>query len=91
MRYVLCLSIGHSRFAHAFMWDTGTSVGTLSGMVKPVNNIDVKQTRPYRCVTASEDYSVCYYEGPPFKYKDAKKVAIYEILMQQFFLCLYAK
>ncbi|XP_065071602.1 WD repeat-containing protein 1-A-like [Rhopilema esculentum] len=64
---------GREKFAHAFMWDTGTSVGTLTGMSKSVNNIDVKQTRPYRCVTASEDYSVCYFEGPPFKYKDSKK------------------
>ncbi len=63
-----------SRFAHVFMWDTGTSVGNLAGMTKTVNNVDIKQNRPYRCVTAGEDYSVCFFEGPPFKYKDMKKV-----------------
>lgn len=56
------------------MWDTGTSVGTLSGHAKTVNNVDVKQTRPYRVITSSEDYTASFYEGPPFKFKDLKKV-----------------
>ena len=56
------------------MWDTGTSVGTLTGISKTSNNIDVKQNRPYRVVTASEDYTVCYFEGPPFKFKNQLKV-----------------
>ena len=56
------------------MWDTGTSVGTISGISKTVNNVDVKQNRPYRVVTASEDFSACFYEGPPFKWKSQLKV-----------------
>ena len=51
------------------MWDTGTSVGTLSGPAKPCNNIDIKQNRPYRLIISSEDYSSYFYEGPPFKFK----------------------
>ena len=49
-------------------------MGTISGISKTVNNVDVKQNRPYRVVTASEDYSVCFYEGPPFKFKNQLKV-----------------
>eukprot|EP00794_Sanderia_malayensis_P005444 gene5444-6126_t len=64
---------GKEKFAHVFMWDTGTSVGTLAGMSKSVNNVDIKQNRPYRCVTASEDYTTCYFEGPPFKFKGDKR------------------
>ena len=59
------------------MWDTGTSVGTLHGMTKSVNNVDIKPNRPYRCVVASEDFSVTYFEGPPFKYKNTKKVSLH--------------
>uniref|UniRef100_T2MIR7 WD repeat-containing protein 1 n=1 Tax=Hydra vulgaris TaxID=6087 RepID=T2MIR7_HYDVU len=60
---------GREKAAHVFMWDTGTSVGELTGPLKACNNISIKQTRPYRLVVSSEDYSTCYYEGPPFKLK----------------------
>ena len=63
------------RAAHIFMWDTGTSVGELTGPLKACNNISIKQTRPYRLVVSSEDYSTCYYEGPPFKLKTQFRVS----------------
>ena len=74
---LICIQNSRSlifRFAHAIMWDTGTSVGNLAGQAKPINNVDIKQNRPYRAVTASEDYTVSFFEGPPFKYKDQIKV-----------------
>jgi len=62
------------RFAAAFLWDSGSSVGDLSGALKSCNNIDIKQNRPYRLILASEDYQSYYYEGPPFKQKSAYSV-----------------
>eukprot|EP00730_Choanoeca_flexa_P020461 TRINITY_DN9992_c0_g1_i3.p1 TRINITY_DN9992_c0_g1~~TRINITY_DN9992_c0_g1_i3.p1 ORF type:complete len:597 (+),score=141.68 TRINITY_DN9992_c0_g1_i3:51-1841(+) len=56
------------KFAHAFLWDSGSSVGSLDGHSKRVNSIDFKQTRPFRVVTASEDSDVGFYAGPPFKF-----------------------
>eukprot|EP00045_Choanoeca_perplexa_P008018 m.73312 g.73312 ORF g.73312 m.73312 type:complete len:596 (-) comp14324_c0_seq1:756-2543(-) len=56
------------KFAHAFLWDSGSSVGSLDGHSKRVNSIDFKQTRPYRVVTASEDSDTGFYAGPPFKF-----------------------
>ena len=63
-----------SRFAHAFLVDTGSGVGQMMGHAKCVNTVDYKTTRPFRVITASEDYSVGFYEGPPFKLKFTNKV-----------------
>jgi len=52
-----------------FSADTGTSTGEIMGTSKPINSVDFKPTRPFRAVVASEDNSVCYFEGPPFKWK----------------------
>jgi hypothetical protein len=62
------------RFAHAFLMDTGSGVGQMMGHAKLVNTVDYKSTRPFRVVTASEDYSSGFYEGPPFKLKFTNKV-----------------
>lgn len=58
---------GADTFARAFLWDSGSSVGELTGHSKMCNAIDIKQQRPYRLVTASEDTDVGFYAGPPFK------------------------
>jgi hypothetical protein len=58
------------RYAHAFLVDTGSGVGEMSGHEKCVNTVDYKTTRPFAIVTASEDYSSRLYPGPPFKNKD---------------------
>jgi len=63
---------GREKYAAAFLWDTGSSVGNLNGPAKYCNSIDIKQNRPYRLCLASEDYSSYFYEGPPFKTKDWK-------------------
>lgn len=56
------------------MWDTGSSVGDLSGHAKSVQSCDIKQTRPYRVATGSEDFLVNWFEGPPFKFNKSIKV-----------------
>ncbi|CAF0949424.1 unnamed protein product [Brachionus calyciflorus] len=60
---------GREKFGHVFSADTGTSTGEIMGTSKPINSVDLKPTRPFRCVVASEDNSLCYFEGPPFKWK----------------------
>lgn len=37
------------------MFDSGTSVGEISGHSKTVNSVDIKPNRPFRAVTASDD------------------------------------
>ncbi|XP_070758346.1 WD repeat-containing protein 1 [Enoplosus armatus] len=60
---------GREKFGSVFLWDTGSTVGELSGHCKLINSVDIKQTRPYRLATASDDTSVTFFEGPPFKFK----------------------
>ena len=57
-----------------FLWDSGSSVGEITGHSKSINSIDYRPSRPFRVATAGEDNSVCWYEGPPFRYKNAFKV-----------------
>ncbi|XP_072262540.1 WD repeat-containing protein 1 isoform X1 [Pyxicephalus adspersus] len=57
------------RFGAVFLWDTGSSVGDITGHNKVINSVDIKQTRPYRLVTGSDDNCSAFFEGPPFKFK----------------------
>lgn len=64
-----CPSLPPLRFGHVFLWDSGSSVGDIIGHSKAINAIDLKQSRPFRVVTAGEDNLMCWYEGPPFRFK----------------------
>ena len=63
-----------SRFARAFLWDSGSTVGAMGGIAKAVNSISYKPTRPYRIAVGSEDKCGYFFAGPPFKYDHALKV-----------------
>ncbi|KAK2154102.1 hypothetical protein LSH36_276g00012 [Paralvinella palmiformis] len=59
---------GREKYGHVFNADTGTSVGEIMGQSKPLNSVDFRAQRPFRIVTASEDNSVAFFQGPPFKF-----------------------
>eukprot|EP00056_Hartaetosiga_gracilis_P021022 m.22401 g.22401 ORF g.22401 m.22401 type:complete len:597 (-) comp8836_c0_seq1:2086-3876(-) len=58
---------GGELFCHAFLWDSGSSVGKMIGHTKVANSIDFRMQRPFRSASASDDGKVCFYHGPPFK------------------------
>ncbi|XP_061641252.1 WD repeat-containing protein 1 [Phyllopteryx taeniolatus] len=60
---------GREKFGSVFLWDTGSSVGSVSGHSKLINSVDIRHKRPYRMVTGSDDNNGSFYEGPPFKFK----------------------
>ncbi|KAM9362415.1 WD repeat-containing protein 1 [Symphorus nematophorus] len=60
---------GREKFGAVFLWDTGSSVGEVCGHSKLINSVDIKQTRPYRLATGSDDTCASFFEGPPFKFK----------------------
>mmetsp|Transcript_32060 Transcript_32060/g.43905 ORF Transcript_32060/g.43905 Transcript_32060/m.43905 type:complete len:598 (-) Transcript_32060:152-1945(-) len=60
---------GKEKFGRVFFADSGASVGEISGASKKLTTCDMKPTRPYRLITGSEDNSVQWLEGPPFKWK----------------------
>ncbi|XP_005995864.1 WD repeat-containing protein 1 [Latimeria chalumnae] len=60
---------GREKFGAVFLWDSGSSVGEISGHSKAINSVAIKSTRPFCLVTASDDSTCVYLEGPPFKFK----------------------
>ncbi|VEL32297.1 unnamed protein product, partial [Protopolystoma xenopodis] len=66
---------GREKFGTVFMWDTGSSVGEIMGMSRTINSVDLRITRPYRAVTGSEDSVVCFFAGPPFRFKLSSTVS----------------
>ena len=64
---------GREKFGHIILWDSGSSVGEITGHSKAINSIDYRPVRPFRVVTAGEDHLVCFFEGPPFKYIGVQK------------------
>lgn len=71
MNQIILLHFNSTRFGHVFLWDSGSSVGDITGHSKPINSIDYRQERPFRVATGGEDRIACWYEGPPFRYKNA--------------------
>src|SRR4051794_17412060 len=57
------------RYGHAFLFDTGSSVGEVIGHSKVINSVSIRQKRPVRAATASDDFTVVFFHGPPFKQK----------------------
>lgn len=68
---IVAVGDGNQKYAAAIMWDTGSSVGDLSGHSKAALSVDIKQTRPYRVATGGEDLVINWFEGPPFKFHHA--------------------
>jgi len=66
---IVCGGEGKERFGRVFSMDTGTTVGEISGQSKALNSVAYRPARPFRIATASEDNSVGFFEGPPFKFK----------------------
>jgi WD40 repeat protein len=62
---------GREKMGEAFLFDSGASVGEISGHSANVNTVDIKQTRPYRMASGGEDFKFYWYEGPPFKWKSS--------------------
>ncbi|KAI0228243.1 Actin-interacting protein 1 [Lamellibrachia satsuma] len=60
---------GRDRFGHVFNADTGTSVGDIMGQSKALNAVDFRPSRPFRIASASEDNSIAFFHGPPFKFQ----------------------
>jgi len=67
-RLVACGDGRGGAFARAFLWDSGSSVGDISGATKRVNSVAFRPKRPFRIAAASEDFTVGFFEGPPFAF-----------------------
>jgi len=70
---IVVVGEGKEQFGKAFIWDTGSSVGEISGHAKTLNSVAFRPARPFRVMTGGEDFMVNYFEGPPFKFKAQAK------------------
>lgn len=67
---------GQQQFGKVFMWDSGNTVGEISGHSKKITTCSMKSSRPFRIATGSDDLGVNIYNGPPFKF--AKKMKVHD-------------
>ncbi|CAI4708510.1 CIC_collapsed_G0042730.mRNA.1.CDS.1 [Saccharomyces cerevisiae] len=59
---------GRDNFGVFISWDSGNSLGEVSGHSQRINACHLKQSRPMRSMTVGDDGSVVFYQGPPFKF-----------------------
>ena len=64
---ILAVGGGQSK-AKVFQFDTGSNLAEVLPHNKKAITGDMRPTRPFRMVTGSEDFSLQFYSGPPFKY-----------------------
>ncbi|KAK6505039.1 WD40 repeat-like protein [Arthrobotrys musiformis] len=70
---IIAVGEGRERYGHCMTWDTGNSIGEISGHSNIVNTVAIKPTRPYRAATGGDDNSIVFYHGPPFKFNTAHR------------------
>ncbi|CCD26399.1 Aip1p NDAI_0H02250 [Naumovozyma dairenensis CBS 421] len=59
---------GRDKFGVFISWDTGNSLGEISGHSQKINAVHFKQSRPMRCMTVGDAGTAVFYQGPPFKF-----------------------
>ncbi|CAI4048231.1 hypothetical protein SKDZ_13G2180 [Saccharomyces kudriavzevii ZP591] len=65
---------GRDNFGVFISWDSGNSLGEISGHSQRINACHLKQSRPMRSMTVGDDGSVVFYQGPPFKFAASDRV-----------------
>ncbi|KAI9164652.1 WD40 repeat-like protein [Blastocladiella emersonii ATCC 22665] len=65
---LIAVGDGRDKFGHAFAFDTGSSVGEIVGHNKVVNAVSIRPCRPFRAVTCSDDMTVNFFNGVPYKF-----------------------
>ncbi|KAI9762529.1 MAG: WD40 repeat-like protein [Chaenotheca gracillima] len=65
---VIAVGDGKERFGHCITADSGNSVGEISGHSSLINSVAIRQQRPLRAATVSNDSSLVFYHGAPFKF-----------------------
>ncbi|CDR43272.1 CYFA0S11e02916g1_1 [Cyberlindnera fabianii] len=66
---VIAVGNGKERYGHAFTWDSGNTVGEISGHSAQINAAAIRPVRPYRAATVSDDSALVFYHGPPFRFE----------------------
>ncbi|RYP67162.1 hypothetical protein DL771_007390 [Monosporascus sp. 5C6A] len=65
---IIAVGDGRERFGHCITADSGNSVGEVSGHSKIINAVAMRPMRPFRAATVSDDMTMCFLHGAPFKF-----------------------
>ncbi|KAA1076200.1 WD40 repeat-like protein [Puccinia graminis f. sp. tritici] len=65
---IVAVGEGRERFGHAFTIDGGNSVGEIAGHSKTITSVCVRSARPFRAVTGSDDTTLVFFNGTPYKF-----------------------
>lgn len=67
---IIAVGNGKQRFGHCITWDSGNTVGEISGHTAQLNTVSIRQQRPLRAATAGDDRKTVFYHGAPFKFNN---------------------
>lgn len=70
---IIAVGNGSDTFGHCFTFDSGNSIGEISGHSSQINSVAIKTTRPYSAFTVGDDSNVVFLKGPPFKFNQSNK------------------
>ena len=65
---IIAVGDGKEKFGHCITADSGNTVGEISGHSTQINCVSVRQQRPLRAATGSDDTSLAFFHGVPFKF-----------------------
>jgi WD repeat-containing protein 1 (actin-interacting protein 1) len=65
---IIAVGDGRERFGHCITADSGNSIGEISGHSSIINTVSIRQQRPLRAATGSDDSSMVFLHGAPFKF-----------------------
>ncbi|KAL4960944.1 transcriptional regulator of RNA polII, SAGA, subunit-domain-containing protein [Aspergillus stella-maris] len=65
---IIAVGDGKQRYGHCISWDSGNTVGEISGHTQQINAVSIRQQRPLRAAAAGDDKSTIFYHGAPFKF-----------------------
>ncbi|ODQ57993.1 hypothetical protein WICANDRAFT_33491 [Wickerhamomyces anomalus NRRL Y-366-8] len=70
---IIAVGNGKERYGHAFTWDSGNTVGEISGHSAQINAVTIRPARPYRAATVGDDSALVFYHGPPFRFNSTAR------------------
>ena len=65
---IIAVGDGKEKFGHCITADSGNTVGEISGHSSQINSVGVRQQRPFRAATGSDDTSLAFFHGAPYKF-----------------------
>lgn len=70
---IIAVGDGRERFGHCITADSGNSCGEVAGHSSQINSVSIRQQRPLRAATGSDDTSMVFYHGAPFKFNTSSR------------------